>query len=252
MPRLIRIGERTPLILQTTTGEVKVCRCGLSKTPPYCDGSEALLEGEDAELTYTYDDKGKRSVLDHNDAKKPASLSNAWKWMLPVAYILIPVNIINTMTGYAKLPSKVLLKGQVPGVSQNFLEKTPYGYLFPVVVQIAAVLIITWLAQHPQVLKPQHWVEQVDAHVDVHKKDKFFLFVRRLLTAVALLVSVFCTYISGVLLFSAFIGETKVPVGLMLGFGALFLVIIATWIILVRRHFAKQMAVGQPPVVPVA
>ncbi len=241
MPRIVRFTERTPLVLPPSAQETKVCRCGISKTFPLCDNACTLTEGEDASLTYTYDAKGKRKVLEEaKDDRK--SLSSAWKWVLPVAYILIPANMIATLTGYLKLPAQYAKKGTVPGVPGSLVDKVPYGFLFPILLQVLLVVALTWLSFHPQYTNPQKFLEMLDTKVDHSMKDRFHLWTRRLIAIVALLVSAFFTYVSAAIVIGALVQDQDVS-PLVVGVFLLVLVgIIATWVILVRRNLRENAA----------
>ncbi len=73
MPRLIQHDAKTPVEIKSKDGQsFWICRCGLSRNQPYCDGSHNATLDEDESKLYEYDDSQKRSEL--NQAPRPDSV----------------------------------------------------------------------------------------------------------------------------------------------------------------------------------
>lgn len=60
MARIVKRTHTGPYRLAIGGEEKYLCRCGLSKNQPFCDGSHKFTKDEEGGKLYWYDDAGQR------------------------------------------------------------------------------------------------------------------------------------------------------------------------------------------------
>lgn len=63
MARLIKCTEKEPYKLETGGETFWICRCGLSKDQPFCDGSHKRTRDEEDGKLYIYGENGRVEIF---------------------------------------------------------------------------------------------------------------------------------------------------------------------------------------------
>lgn len=63
MTRIVKFEEKSPVEIKVGEESKWICKCGLTKNYPFCDGSHKLCSGEEEGKIYEYDEEGCRREI---------------------------------------------------------------------------------------------------------------------------------------------------------------------------------------------
>ena len=63
MTRIVKFEEKGPVEIKVGGESKWICKCGLTKNHPFCDGSHKSCSGEKEGKIYEYDQKGNRKEI---------------------------------------------------------------------------------------------------------------------------------------------------------------------------------------------
>ncbi len=77
MPRILMFKHKKPLEIELADGSrLVVCGCGLSETFPFCSGKHILIQDEDDDKVYVYDERAERiGEVEHIVVKNRGKIS---------------------------------------------------------------------------------------------------------------------------------------------------------------------------------